>query len=84
MKILKIQFSFLLVFLSLQSCTNKTKNSYYIKCKVDSCVEVQKISIHDQLRPTRWTVYSCDKKITSYHPYQKGDSIQVQVIEYGQ
>ena len=66
----------------LQSCNNVEKNITTIKCAVDSCEAVPIISVHDEIRKKRWRVYSCGRIFPVYRPYAKGDTIEIQIIQY--
>jgi hypothetical protein len=72
---------FLSALLFLQSCINGERSIVYVKLPVDSCVEVPKISIHDQIQSTKWRVYSGNRRLVSNTHYQKGDSIVVKLIK---
>lgn len=71
-----------LVSISLFSCSNKKPEITKIKCVVEDCTEIPRISVHDDIRPKRWRVKSCERTFVSGKPYNIGDSIEVQIVDY--
>lgn len=74
----------LLVFFGslLFSCSDKQPKIRKIKCLIEDCQEIPRISVHDDIRPKRWRVKSCDRTFVVGNPYNIGDSIEVQVVDY--
>jgi hypothetical protein len=72
----------LLILLALSSCDNVEKNVTVVKCAIDSCEVVPVISVHDEIMRKRWRVYSCGRIFPVYREYKKGDTIEIQIVEY--
>jgi hypothetical protein len=71
-----------LIAISLFSCSDKQPEITKIKCAVENCEEVPRISVHDDIRPKRWRIKSCDRTFVSGKPYNIGDSIEIQIVDY--
>lgn len=72
-------------FLSLifYSCSGpKIKEERIEKKHVDSCIIVPKVSVHDEINPRKWRVYSDGISYISHKPYEVGDSIEITYITY--
>lgn len=63
------------------SCTNNGKRNTY-ECVITSVKEEPKISIHDQMNKTKYTVItSCSKnKFVVYNKYNVGDTVIINRI----
>jgi len=70
------------ILLVLSSCNNMEKNVTVVKCAIDSCEVVPVISVHDEIMRKRWRVYSCGRIFPVYREYKKGDTIEIQIVEY--
>ena len=70
------------ILLVISSCNNMEKNVTVVKCAVDSCEIVPVISVHDEIRKKRWRVYSCGRIFPVHKEYKRGDTIQIQIVEY--
>ena len=70
------------ILLVISSCNNMEKNVTVVKCAVDSCEVVPVISVHDEIMKKRWRVYSCGRIFPVYKEYKKGDTIEIQIVEY--
>lgn len=71
-----------LIAISLFSCSTKQPEISKIKCAVENCKEIPKISVLDDIRPKRWRIESCDRTFVSGKPYNIGDTIEVQIVSY--
>lgn len=78
---IKILF-FSLLILSVFSCSSKQPKIRKIKCNVESCVEVPRISVHDDIRTKMWRIKFCERSFISKKPYNIGDSIEFQILDY--
>lgn len=66
----------------LFSCSHKEPEISKIKCIIEDCQEIPRISVHDDIRPKRWRIKSCDRTFVVGKAYNIGDSIEVQVVDY--
>ena len=73
-----IIISLLLLF----GCNQKDPKINKIKCVVDECTEVPKISVHDDIRSKRWRVKSCERIFGTQKPYNVGDTIEITILDY--
>ncbi len=79
---MKNSFFLLSILLVISSCNNMEKNVTGVKCEVDSCEVVPVISVHDEIKKKRWRVYSCGRIFPVYQEYKRGDTIELQIVEY--
>ena len=70
--------------LSLFSCSDKKSNVTKSMTAVESCEEIKKVSIMDEInREPKWKVELSDGHVfTSRRPYNVGDSIEIEVVTY--
>ena len=75
--------TFLLLIIWLTSCEGTVAKKYTIKCSVDKCCLVNKVSIADEISGrNRWSIEtSCGINLVSKKPYKNGDSIEIIVIK---
>jgi flagellar basal body L-ring protein FlgH len=73
-----IIISLLLLF----GCNQKDPKTMKIKCVVEECSEVPKISVHDDIRAKRWRVKSCERIFSAQKPYNVGDTIEITIVDY--
>jgi hypothetical protein len=64
------------------SCSYKEPKIEKIKCVIEDCHEIPKISVHDAITPKMWRLKFCDRTFVTGKPYNIGDSIEVQVLDY--
>lgn len=75
----------LVVFTSffIFSCETPNKKIEEIGCVVIKVSEIEKQSVHDDINPTKYRVYTdCGQYFIGYKKYERGDSVTIRLVTY--
>ena len=74
-----ILFSLSFIF----SCKTQNRKIEEIGCVVIKTSEIKKQSVHDDINPTKYKVYTdCGQYFIGYKKYEKGDSVTIRLVTY--
>lgn len=80
---MKSLFLLILCIVTIYSCSPDKRDIKEIACSVEKCELIEKKSVHDDINPPKYKVYTdCGYYFFGYRKYEIGDTAILRLVKY--